>query len=29
MGERPHGDPPTDSLTTLAEAKRDAALRRF
>ena len=29
MGERPHTDPPTDSLTTLGEAERDAALRRF
>ena len=27
--ERPHNDPPTDSLTTLAQAVRDAALRRF
>ena len=29
MAERPQVDPPTDSLTTLAEAERDAALRRF
>ena len=29
MPERPQSDPPTDSLTTLAEAERDAALRRF
>ena len=29
MGARPHGDPPTDSLTPLAQAERDAALRRF
>ena len=29
MAERPQGDPPTDSLTTLAEAEHDAALRRF
>ena len=29
MAERPQGDPPTDSRTTLAEAERDAALRRF
>ena len=29
MAERPHGDPPTDSRTTLAQAERDAALRRF
>ena len=29
MGERPQGDPPTDSLTTLGEAERGAALRRF
>ena len=27
--KRPLGDPPTDSLTTLADAERDAALRRF
>ena len=29
MPDRPHTDPPTDSLTTLAEAERDTALRRF
>ena len=29
MPERPHNDPPTDSLTMLAAAERDAALRRF
>ena len=29
MPERPQSDPQTDSLNTLAEAERDAALRRF
>ena len=29
MPERPLNDPPTDSRTTLAEAERDTALRRF
>ena len=29
MPERPHNDPPTDILTTLAEAEHVAALRRF
>ena len=29
MPERPHNDPPTDNLTTLGEAERDAALCRF
>ena len=29
MGERPHNDPLTDGLTTLAEFERDAALYRF
>ena len=29
MGARPQGDPPTDSLTTLAEAEHDAPLCRF
>ena len=29
MSDRPQNDPPTDSLTTLGEAERDAALRRF
>ena len=24
MPERPHNDPPTDSLTTMSEAERDA-----
>ena len=28
MPERPHNDPPTDNLTALGEADRDAALRR-
>ena len=29
MSDRPQSDPPTDSLTTLSEDERDAALRRF
>ena len=29
MAERPQGDPPTDSLTTMSEAERDAPLCRF
>ena len=29
MSDRPRSDPPTDSLTTLSEDERDAALRRF
>ena len=29
MTDRPQSDPPSDSLTTLGKAERDAALRRF
>ena len=29
LPERPHNDPPTDNLTTLGEAERDAALHRL
>ena len=28
MPERPHNDPPTDSLTTLAQAERDALVAK-